>query len=266
MDDAPERNQVLYSILGLEDDSISDIYGVLGAYYGNVRFIDDAVGGILDALEALGLREKTIVVFCADHGDFAGEHRMTCKGGVFFDALTRVPLIVSWPGHVSEGKVDASMVNLVDVVPTLLQLQGIDVPRAMHGQPLPTVTGAEPRAETFSEYGTGGPAFTMKDLESLSKPWGRRALLRSLDWREAEGRRKMVRTEEWKYVHDPMGDKDELYDLLNDPWELSNVADDSAHPEVLADLRLRLANWSIMTEDSSPVPMPDPDQYHIAER
>jgi len=266
MDDAPERNRVLYNMLGLEEDKISDIYGVLAAYYGNVRFIDDSIGSILDALEALGLREKTIVVFCADHGDFAGEHRMTCKGGVFYDALTRVPLIVSWPGHVSEGLEDESMVNLVDVVPTLLQLQDIDVPRTMHGQPLPTVTAAEPRAETFSEYGAGGPTFTMEDLESLTEPWGRRALIRSLHWREAEGRRKMIRTREWKYVHDPMGDKDELYDLLNDPWELHNVVDDSSHSEVLADLRLRLANWSIMTEDSSPVPMPDKAQYDIAER
>jgi len=93
----------------------------MASYYGMTRFVDDGVGQIMSALERLGLREDTIVVFCADHGDFMGEHRMTCKGGVFYDCLTHVPLIVSWPGHILAGVRDASMVNLVDIVPTLLR-------------------------------------------------------------------------------------------------------------------------------------------------
>ncbi len=86
---------------------------------------------------------------------------------------------------------------------------------------MPTVTDAQPREAAFSEYGAGGPAFGMADLEQMPQPWGRSTLIATLRWREAEGRRKMVRTPEWKYVHDPMGDMDELYDLVNDPWELT---------------------------------------------
>ena len=97
----------------------------------------------------------------------------------------------------------------------------------------------------------------MSDLEALPQPWGRRTLMASLRWREAEGRRKMVRTAEWKYVHDPMGDVDELYDLVNDPWELLNVAADPAHADVVSDMRRRLADWMIETEDATPVPLPD---------
>ena len=67
----------------------------------------------------------------------------------------------------------------------------------------------------------------------------------------------MVRTREWKYVHDPMGDRDELYDLVNDSWELKNVVGESSNQEVLAELRLRLADWSVMTEDAKPVPQPE---------
>ena len=254
---APERNRALYRMLGVADDSVEDLYGVMGVYYGMVRFIDDALGQILDALEQLDLRDNTIVVFCSDHGDFIGEHRMQCKGGVFYDCLTRVPLIVSWPAQAPSNQPDGSMVNLIDVVPTLLQLQGLDVPRSMHGEPLPTVTDAPARDETFSEYGAGGPAFRMTDLEELPQPYGRRTLIQSLQWREAEGRRKMVRTRNWKYVHDPMGDLDELYDLVNDPWELENVAANPAHRDVMADMRLRLADWSIRTEDAKPVPLPE---------
>jgi len=263
---APERNQVLYRILGMEDDPMEDIYGVLAAYYGMVRFVDDGVGQILSALEELGLDERTIVVFCADHGDFAGEHGMTCKGGVFYDALTRIPLIVSWPGQVPQGVVDESLVNLVDIVPTLLHLQGLPIPREMQGQPLPTITPAPPRMVTFSEYGAGGPPFTLADLRALPEPFGRRALMHSLQWREAEGRRKMVRTHHWKYVHDPMGDKDELYNLEKDPWELENLADDPAYRDVIGEMALLLADWSIMTEDAKPVPLPSEEHYAITRR
>ncbi|MFC1713256.1 sulfatase-like hydrolase/transferase [Candidatus Poribacteria bacterium] len=254
---APERNRVLHQILGMEDDPLEHVYGVMGIYYAMVRFLDDRLGQILDALEALDLRRNTIVVFCADHGDFMGEHRMSCKGGVFYDCLTRVPLIVSCPGQIPSGERDSSMVNLIDIAPTLLQLQGLDIPRSMHGECLPTVTDAEPRDATFSEYGTGGPPFCMSDLEKLPQPYGRRALMQSLHWREAEGRRKMVRTRKWKYVHDPMGDRDELYDMENDPWELENVVDDRSNQAALAEMQLRLADWSIKTEDARPVPLPE---------
>ena len=81
-------------------------------------------------------------------------------------------------------------------------------------------------------------------------------MIQSLQWREAEGRRKMVRTREWKYVHDPMGDRDELYDLQQDPWELENVVDDPDKRDIVAELRLRLLHWSIQTEDALPVPLP----------
>ena len=253
---APERNRILHEMLSWRDDDIEDVYGYLSVYYGMVRFLDDGLGQILDALERTGLREKTIVVFCSDHGDFSGEHGMQCKGGLFYDCLTRVPLIISWPRSVPAAVHDASMVNLVDVVPTLLTLQGLEVPRTMHGQPLPTVTATAPRDATFSEYGAGGPPFTFADLERLPKPWGRKSLISSLRRREAEGRRKMVRTAGWKYVHDPLGDKDELYDLVNDPWELVNVAEDVENRAVIAAMQRRLSGWMIETEDAIAVPLP----------
>jgi arylsulfatase A-like enzyme len=87
--------------------------------------------------------------------------------------------------------------------------------------------------------------------------------MRSLQWREAEGRRKMVRTRDWKYVHDSMGDLDELYDLTKDPWELTNIAADPAHSEKIAEMQLLLANWSIETEDSPAIPLPDAEKYEV---
>lgn len=255
-ENAPERNQTFHKMLGMEEDQMEDIYKVIGTYYAMVRFLDDELERIFNAVENLGLRERTIVVFCSDHGDFAGEHQMTGKGGIFYDCLTHIPLLVSWPSYIRGGQVDENMVSLIDVVPTLLKLQGLEIPRTMQGRTLPVITDAEPRDAVFSEYGAGGPRFLLSDLQKYPRPYGRQTVSATLKWREAEGRRKMVRTHEWKYIHDPMGDRDELYDLVNDPWELKNVADDPENRDILAELRLKLMDWSIKTEDSRPVPLP----------
>ena len=124
---------------------------------------------------------------------------------------------------------------------------------------------------SFSEYGTGGPPVTMELLDTLEEPLGYHTIIETLWAREAEGRRKMVRTPDWKYVTDPMargatltsgsdggsGDVDELYDLAKDPWELKNVAHLSENAGVISEMRSLLAGWMIDTEDPQPVELPD---------
>ena len=288
--------------MGLESDDPDHIRGLMSVHHAMCRFIDDGVGRILDKLEELGIANETIVVFTSDHGDFMGEHNMAVKGGVFYDCLTRVPLIVSYPGgNGPEGVVDHSMVNTIDIIPTFLELQGLasfnsledawtadsamhesdqlsagtigaagsvkpELLRRMQGRPLPTITDAAPRIAAFSEYGCGGPAVTMSHLDDLPEPLGYNALIATLWGREAQGRRKMVRTADWKYVTDPMasgagaGDsadpEDELYDLVNDPWELYNIAHDPGNASVVSDIRALLARWMIETEDPEPVRLP----------
>jgi hypothetical protein len=193
------------------------------------------------------------------------------------------------------------MVNTVDILPTLLQLQGIadfvspqiqppegrlpsagptvadnlagdvlnsESLRRIQGQPLPTVTIAESRKAAFSEYGAAGRPYTMEMLDRHTPPFGYRTLIDTLWAREAEGRRKMVRTVDWKYVTDPMAEplgartesgahpEDELYDLRADPWELRNVAHEPQNSPVVSEMRAFLADWMIRTEDARPVPLP----------
>lgn len=225
---SPERNRVLAKMMRQTDDTEEHRRGVVSVYQAMTRFVDDGIGRILDKLDEVGLRENTIVVFTADHGDFIGEHGMAVKGGVFYDALVRVPMIVSWPGGgVPKGVSDDSMTSTLDILPTLLELQGLasfdgvgtgwsrdgahdetalneEETRRMQGRPLPTVTAASPRVAAFSEYGTGGPPVTMELLDTLEEPFGYHTIIETLWAREAEGRRKMVRTKDWKYVTDPM--------------------------------------------------------------
>jgi arylsulfatase len=306
-DSSPERNRVLYQMLSLEGHSEEKIRNIVGTYLAMTRFVDDGIGRILDKLDELGIRDNTIIVFTADHGDFGGEHNMFGKGGVYYDSLVRVPYIVSWPGGgVPQGEVDDSPVSTIDLLPTILQLSGVadftvsppqeagqDYPaagprlladiesdiitseslRRLQGKPLPTVTNAPSREAAFSEYGTGGPPFTMEMLNKLPEPTGSAAIMGSLWIREAEGRRKMVRTREWKYVTDLASSSssgssstgsnnssahsdDELYDLKHDPWELTNVAQNAENVGVISNMRGLLVDWMLETEDYNPVPLP----------
>jgi arylsulfatase A-like enzyme len=242
---APERNIVMHRMMGIQDEPPAQVKGLLRAYYGMVRFVDDAVGQILGALENLGLTENTIVIFCSDHGDYMGEHQLQAKGGQFYDCLTRVPLIVAWPGSVPAGVRVADPVSLLDVIPTLYELQGIYPSSTMDGRPLPVVTGAAPRRLVLAEYGAGGPPFRLAELEQLPGPHDRQTFMQTLHQREAEGLRKMIRVGKWKYVHDPLGDRDECYDLDRDPWELTNLAADPGCADLVDDLRASFDGWAL---------------------
>ena len=289
----PTRNQQLHEMLGIEEDDPDDVRNAVAVYMAMTRFIDDGIGRILDHLEATGLRENTIIVFTADHGDFAGEHSMLGKGGVFYDALVRVPMLVSWPnGGVPCGAEDDSMANTIDILPTILQLSGVadfnnppigdkdeELPRPgpqvsidnesnwinpealrrIQGRPLPTATEAKPRSAAFCEYGTGGTPLTDEMLQELIEQGqqGRELIMNTLWIREAEGRRRMVRTREWKFVTDPATeDKDELYDMLGDPWEQWNISNRPENIAIIAEMRHLLIQWATETEDYDPVPLP----------
>jgi hypothetical protein len=67
----------------------------------------------------------------------------------------------------------------------------------------------------------------------------------TLKWREAEGRPKMLRSQRWKFVHDPLEDRDELYDLINDPWELQNMAGVPGYQDILVELSASYRGWCL---------------------
>lgn len=257
LDDKMERARVFAEMFDYGGLTEAQIRQRVSIYYGMIRFLDDAVGRMLDALERRGLAEDTIVVFTSDHGDYAGEHRLTDKSSTFYDCMTRVPAIVSWPGHLPAGAVDRHPVSLLDVMPTCLGLAGIDRPDGIDGRMLPGTGDDPPRDAVFSEYGAGGPRLGLDQARRmLDYPWEQeRPAIPLLRWREAEGHPKMIRWGRYKYVYDPMDEVDELYDLETDPWELANRAKDAAYAEVRREGRDRLLAWSIRTEGGRPAPL-----------
>ena len=103
----------------------------VGGYYASVSFMDRQVGKVLDALDASGLAEQTIVIFTSDHGYHLGEHDFWAKVSLR-DESAGVPLIISVPGQ--EPAVCSSLVELIDLYPTTAALCGLDVPERLQGE------------------------------------------------------------------------------------------------------------------------------------
>lgn len=169
-----------------------------------VSLVDDNVGKILAYLEDSGERENTIVVFTTDHGELLGDHGLWAKGPFFYEQLVRLPLIVSVPGGTS-GKTD-NLLSTVDIVPTLCDLAGIDVPYWVDGVSAAStlrgdeVNAAATRDECLIEYRTG------------------------YEWTDEISAYVVVGSDR-KYVRYRSG-SEELTDLVADPLERTNIVAD----------------------------------------
>ncbi|MDR1625869.1 MAG: sulfatase-like hydrolase/transferase [Spirochaetia bacterium] len=115
---------------------------VKACYYAEVELIDAQLGRIIEALKKAGQYENTLIIFTSDHGELLGDHGLIYKGCRFYEGLTHVPLIISWPAGGIKGQASGALVELVDLAPTLLEAAGIGIPYNMQGLSLlPMITG-----------------------------------------------------------------------------------------------------------------------------
>lgn len=191
------------------------------AYYAAISFVDAQIGRVVDALDRLGLRENTVIVFWSDHGYSLGEHGLWMKQSCFEESA-RVPLIIVPPGtKAGAGKGPSPrLVELVDVYPTLADYAGLKAPANLAGASLRPLL-AKPDAAWDR------PAFTQ--VERAGFP----------------GR--SVRTPRWRYTEWDEGRQGaELYDHENDPKEMKNLAADPKQVAVVAELKaLVKKNWPV---------------------
>jgi arylsulfatase A-like enzyme len=205
---------------------------VLGYYYGLVSQMDYNIGRVLDELQRLGLAEKTIVVYTADHGEMMAEHGTWTKYVLGFDATVRVPMIIRVPGG-KVGKVAEELVGSIDLMPTLCELAGLDYPSKVQGRSMVSLVegrSAEWRKTIFSEIGYPG---------------------------KATGRVALARTHTHKYVHhENRGDPyEELFDYTKDPWETRNEIDNAEYADVVAALKRDMKEWEETTDHAPMYPI-----------
>ena len=184
------------------------------AYYRLVEMVETEAGRILQTLEGTGLDKETLVVFISDHGEGLAHHQMVRKNNLY-DEAARVPLIVSWPGHVGENVADERhLVSPLDIMATFCDYAGVEPPEGLRGRSLrPLAEGRKPA-----------------------------------DWREhlavEDEIGRMVLTTRYKYMlHDRGSSREQLLDLELDPGETRNFAGEASHAEALASLRRFYRQW-----------------------
>lgn len=217
------------------DMTEADHRRTLACYYALVSQIDHNIGRVLDELERLGIADRTIVVYTADHGDMAGEQRSWTKTTANYDGTVHIPLIVRLPAQGPTGVVRRELVGLVDLMPTLCELAGVEAPDKVQGRSLVPLIRGEPvkwRGTIFSEIGYPGAN---------------------------QGRSVMARTHTHKYVHHENragdGPFEELFDLTKDPWEMRNEIGNPAYVAVADTLRTEIREWEQATDHAPMYPI-----------
>jgi arylsulfatase A-like enzyme len=190
-------------------------------YYAAITAMDRAVGRLIGRLDELGLREDTLIIFTSDNGFNCGHHGIWGKGnGTFpqnmYDTSVKVPAIFSQPGVIPAGTVCSELVSQYDVFPTFMEYLGIAEPSGENkpGRSFARLLRGEP-SETFSRvvvYDEYGPV-------------------------------RMIRTRAHKYIHRYPYGPHELYDLLADPGENVNLADEEAMQDTLHSLKADMETW-----------------------
>lgn len=188
-------------------------------YAGYVHELDSRIGVVLDALEASGQAENTIVMLTSDHGDLMGSHRLYYKNISAFEEIYNVPFIAAGPG-VKKGAVSTARVGTHGIGPTILDLVG--------AEPLANVDHAS-FAGALRDPEANDARFRTGYAEYFG---GRVMLTQRVYWND-----------DWKLVFNTFDD-DELYNLADDPHEMTNLARDPAHDATLK--RMMREMWDVI--------------------
>lgn len=219
----PENMEETYSVMdrwlnayhGTDRYDIKDpesLTALRRAYYGLVSSVDCKVGQLMMTLEAMGLRDDTVIMFVSDHGDMLAEKNMVQKRS-FYEFSARVPMIINFPDGWKAGTICEQPVSLMDLAPTILDIAKVSDRMPMEAQSLlPCIDGEAPYTrEAYSESHTNGvyvPCF-------------------------------MIRKGKYKYVY-IHGEDAQLFDLQEDPGEWNNLAGSPEFQDVEEELRGRI--------------------------
>ena len=218
------HSQRLRHVCAMDAASLNDqqIRTARRAYYGEISYVDHNIGRLLKALDDGGLRDNTIVIVLADHGEMLGDKGLWYKMS-FFENSARVPLIVNWPGRFAPRRV-APAASLIDVTPTLVDLAGgrsADIDSDGRSL-LPHLQGGSAPDETVAEYLAEGAVAPIV----------------------------MIRRGPHKFIHS-QADPDQLYDLARDPGERANLAADPQQTQLVAAFRAEVARrWKLDALDA----------------
>jgi arylsulfatase A-like enzyme len=217
--------------------SARDVRGIQAAYYSSLSFVDFQVGRLLKALDETGFSDRTMVVYVGDNGYMLGQHGRFEKH-CFYEPAVRVPLIMRWPGHLESNRRVTDLVEMVDVLPTVLHLMQLPAPPGLHGIDLVPLLDRKPGAKAhdvvFSEY-----------LENEE------AMVRSARYKLIVGTGRRLRQDGYQTAPPLVlpGPYERLYDVVADPQETNDLSRDPGHATVKEDLLDRMVERLTKTRE-----------------
>jgi len=224
--------------------------GIIAAYHTCTAFMDRNVGIVLDALEASGQANNTLVLFTSDHGYFLGQHGRFEKH-FCYDPAIRAAVVARWPGHFPSGHSSAALVGLFDLAPTVLEVCGLTVPPEMQARTLlPLLRGetSTHRDRVFIEYADNAEAAIRTDRWKLIYCAGTH--------RRRDGYARAEGPQPWM----------KLFDLHTDPDELVNLANRPETANVEAELLASLADHVLRTARRGVWAPPNADPRWVLDR
>lgn len=231
----PTRDEVLQA--GFDPEIY--IERELAWYDGLIRSTDQEIGRLIERLQELGLDKKTLIVFTSDHGEEFHEHGQMTHGHSVYGELARVPMVLWYPSAVQSGLVVDETVQLIDVMPTLLELSDLPLPSEIQGQslmPLMATTGVPGDGSSSDSLWRPRPAISQR-------PYTPRPYDPPLPAAESTA----LIFEGWKLIHnlEPIGNTPEfeLFDYKKDPLDQMDLA--AEHPEVVERMAELLSAWRL---------------------
>jgi len=233
----------------------------LANYYTDIDLLDEELGRVLDLLKKYKLEQNTLFIYTSDHG-----YEIFAKWSCY-DAGLHVPFIVRWPGKVKSTTTTNAMISFVDVLPTFIEIAGGKPPKDIDGRSfLPVLLGRENSHHdiVFGAHTTrgiiSGRAYPIRSLRTRNHKYIRNLNPEGMfqcvtthghDYKEID--HSMWGSWKQKAKTDSFAAKrvrlfqyrpaEELYDLIKDPYELNNLADNPEHQKLLASLRIKLDAW-----------------------
>jgi len=197
---------------------------IVANYDGEIRFVDDEVGKLLNAVKSLELDSNTLIIIMSDHGEGLGQHGWMRHGMFLYDEQCRIPLIMKFPNVIPENLRINNFIEAIDVAPSILDLLGLESEKGFIGKSfLPMFQGEKPFP--FN------PVFLERRHYKAGK-WGDV---------EIRGNKFAVREKNFKYIWAPEKDTKELYKIDDDPKELYNVVKE--YPNVADKLEQMIILW-----------------------
>ena len=220
----PEIQRAMRRYWGIEGFTWQEWSRLVAMCYGYVSLIDDQVGRLRAALDDAGQADDTAIFYVSDHGGMVGGHGLADKGPYLYDEICRIPLIAHVPGCSGGRRTDALVYNM-DLMPTILELAGCDVPPDLDAASLvPLLTGQGERVREDD--------VAYLEFHGHHQPYAQR----------------LIRTRTAKYVFNA-AEIDELYDLENDPHELCNQVANASYADLLDGMRQVMRDWLTKLND-----------------